>query len=164
MPDNQHNPQYLLMESITISLFLISVCLYLPAKSQYCIGTQCLAWTEIVESCNSTSEGNAVKFESCLCRNTTQYQADVETCYECIQTGGNQSFINDLGELLNICATTATSATTPTAAQTITILGTVTPTTTSASGTTSTCPHGSKLWGGYGLLFFVVVWVLMELW
>lgn len=150
------------MKSIKISLFLISVCLYLPAKSQYCIGTQCLAWTEIVESCNSSSGGNVVKFESCLCRNTTQYQADAETCYECIQTGGNQSFINDLGELLNICATT--SAATPTAVQTITILGTVTPTTTSASGTTSTCLHRAKGLWSYGLLFFVVVWVLMELW
>ena len=154
------------MKSTILSLLLVSFCLSLPAASQFCIESACPAYVDLIYSCNSSSAGNVETFESCICKNASQYQTEAETCYKCVQTGGNQTFINAVGELLNLCAAAPLTPTaTPTSVQTINIIG------TSTSASTSNSPiatsSGSKLereFWSYSLSIWGIVWGLRELW
>src|SRR5437762_5026805 len=101
------------------------------AKAQDCILTDCDAYLAISNSCNTTS---GLEYANCIC-NHSDFGSVVQTCYACVQTLGNQTLTNLLGEVLNMCVSKHdTVTTTPTNIETLTIVGVTTPPATATTG------------------------------
>lgn len=77
-----------------------------------CITPSCGGFLATVTSCDNavgTAVANDV-YVGCICGAPSLFDNDLQTCYKCVQSLGNQTLLNEIQGFLNVCVTSQTSA------------------------------------------------------
>jgi hypothetical protein len=108
-----------------LAIFVFLILNLHTGKAQDCLsGGNCSTYLAIGDSCKTTPR---LEYTKCIC-NHSDFGSAVQICYACIQTLGNETLTNLLGEDLNLCVSKETTiTTTPTNIETLTIIGVTTP-------------------------------------
>ena len=161
------------MNPYTFELVLVFLSFAGPLSvlAQTCVATDCTGFISTVEVCSSANPSITITplaFLSCLCRQPSQFENDVQSCYTCDETLGNQTLLNQLGEVLNLCGYVSSSNATPTVTS-ITTLSILDRTSRSSPSVPSStirvisiaaclCPsHLSLVAAGLGILYLLVL-------
>lgn len=134
------------MISWTIFFLLLSLDLSVLVNAQACAATACSGFIATATACApSYSASSPLAWTGCICKNGTQFDADVKSCYDCDITFANQTLIAEVANFLGFCArlngaiANATTITHPPSGtgNTVTILDTVTSSATSVNSASS---------------------------
>jgi hypothetical protein len=106
------------MLHLALSTFLLFLSLGLRrfVTAQNCISASCGGFQATVTSCDAAVGTNApdATFIGCVCQAPVLFDNDLQTCYSCVQSLGNQTLLNEVQGFLNICVTyQSISTTTP---------------------------------------------------